>query len=157
MLTPAQTESRSCAFITGAGAGIGRATACLLVQRGWFVCVTDVDDRALSQLVAELGPHNAIAFRLDVMKTEEWELALSGFFKKTGRLDLLLNNAGVLASGPFESSTLARHHMQVDVNIKGVLNGCYLAKPYLDATRTPARVINLSSISALYGQASLAV
>ena len=71
------------------------------------------------------------------------------------RLDVLVNNAGILISGPFESNPLARHHAVVDVNLKGLLNGCYLAKPYLAAT-PQARAINLSSTAALYGQASLA-
>ncbi|MBP9216623.1 MAG: SDR family NAD(P)-dependent oxidoreductase, partial [Agitococcus sp.] len=71
-------------------------------------------------------------------------------------LDVLLNNAGILASGALEDIPLARQHLLIDVNIKGVLNGCYLALPYLKQTQG-SRVINLCSASALYGQPSLAV
>lgn len=148
-------EERRCAFITGAGNGIGLATARLLARRGWFVGIADVNAEALAAAAAELGAANAWPCRLDVTSPEEWGGALAGFYQRTGRLDLLVNNAGILISGPFESNPLARHHALVDVNVKGVLNGCYLAKPYL--ARTPAsRVINLSSASAVYGQASLA-
>jgi NAD(P)-dependent dehydrogenase (short-subunit alcohol dehydrogenase family) len=71
-------------------------------------------------------------------------------------LDVLLNNAGILASGALEDIPLARQHLLIDVNVKGVLNGCYLALPYLKQ-RKNSRVINLCSASALYGQPSLAV
>ena len=67
----------------------------------------------------------------------------------------MLNNAGILISGPFCSNDLSKHHALIDVNTKGVLNGCYLAKPYLAATQGSC-LINMSSTAAVYGQASLA-
>jgi NAD(P)-dependent dehydrogenase (short-subunit alcohol dehydrogenase family) len=148
-------QDRPCVFITGAGGGIGRATARLFVRHGWFAAIADVDEAALALLAGELGDASAMAVGLDVTRPDDWKAALAACFERTGRLDVLLNNAGLLISGPFESNPLARHEALVDVNIKGVLNGCYLARPYL--ARTPgARVINLSSASAIYGQASLA-
>lgn len=148
-------EQQRCAFITGAATGIGKATARLFARNGWTVGISDVDMSGLSALADELGPQNALAFRLDVAKPDDWAKSLAILFEKTGRLDVLVNNAGILISGPFDASPLDHHHALVDVNIKGLLNGCYLAKPYL--AKTPgARVINLSSASALYGQASLA-
>lgn len=148
-------EIRPCIFITGAANGIGRACAELFARNGWFVGVADIDQPALDALVKELGSEKAQAFRLDVTQAEEWRTALATFHTRCGRLDALLNNAGILISGPFCASSLAQHHALVDVNIKGVINGCYLAKQYLQAT-PGARVINLSSTSAVYGQASLA-
>ncbi|GAB3441973.1 SDR family oxidoreductase [Massilia solisilvae] len=145
---------RQCVFITGAAAGIGRATARLFSQRGWFVGIADIDAPALAQLAQELGS-SVMRFRLDVTRAEEWNAALGAFFDKTGRLDLLVNNAGILISGPFESNALARHDALVDVNIKGVIHGCHCARPFL--ARTPgARLVNLSSSAAIYGQAALA-
>jgi NAD(P)-dependent dehydrogenase (short-subunit alcohol dehydrogenase family) len=142
-------------FITGAASGIGRATAILFAKQGWFVGLADIDDAALALSARELGRDNSWTCRLDVTSEPDWEAALAGFFARTGRLDLLVNNAGILISGPFTGNPLARHHALVDVNIRGVLNGCHLARPYL--LRTPgARVINLSSASAEYGQAALA-
>lgn len=145
---------RQCVFITGAAAGIGRATARLFSQRGWFVGIADIDAPALAQLAQDLGA-STMRFRLDVTSADEWNAALGAFFEKTGRLDLLVNNAGILISGPFESNALARHDALVDVNIKGVIRGCHCARPFL--ARTPgARVVNLSSSAAIYGQAALA-
>jgi len=148
-------ESRPCVFITGAATGIGRATARLFCQRGWFVGLADIDDAGLVTLGEELGESHALEMSLDVTRPDEWRAALSTFHQRTGRLDVLLNNAGILISGPFEANPLERHHAVIDVNLKGVLNGCYLAKPYLAST-PGSRVINLSSIAAVYGQASLA-
>jgi len=153
--TGSHRDQRRCAFITGAASGIGRATAILFAQRGWFVGLADIDEAALASLGRELGPDNSWTCGLDVASEQEWEAVLASFFARTGRLDLLVNNAGILISGPFTLNPLARHHALVEVNIKGVLNGCHLAKPYL--LHTPgARVINLSSASAEYGQAALA-
>jgi NAD(P)-dependent dehydrogenase (short-subunit alcohol dehydrogenase family) len=154
-MNAAATHQRSTVFITGAASGIGRATASLFAQRGWLVGVADIDDAAVAALARELGPDRAWSCRLDVTQEREWEQALAGFVEHAGRLDLLVNNAGILISGPFTANPLARHHALVEVNVKGVLNGCHFARPYL--LRTPgARVINLSSASAEYGQASLA-
>ena len=147
-------ESRHCILITGAATGIGRATARLFCERGWFVGLGDIDHAGLAALADELGAHNALAMPLDVTVPDQWRAALAMFHQRTGRLDVLVNNAGILISGPFESSPLARHHAVIDVNLKGMLNGCYLAKQYLGRTREGC-IINLSSTAGAYGQASL--
>lgn len=148
-------EPRPCVFITGAAAGIGRATARLFCQRGWFVGLADIDDAGLVALGDELGESHTLQMLLDVTRPDDWRVALRKFHQLTGRLDLLVNNAGILISGPFEGNPLERHHGVIEVNLKGLLNGCYLAKPYLGST-PGARVINLSSTAAIYGQAALA-
>lgn len=148
-------EQRSCVLISGAANGIGRATARLFVEHGWFVGLSDIDTHALAILGEELGAEHALTLPLDVTQAEQWQSTLANFFQRTGRLDLLINNAGILISGHFASNSLTRHQALVDVNINGVLNGCYLSLPYLLKT-SGARVINLSSSSAIYGQASLA-
>ncbi|MGY2960400.1 NADP-dependent 3-hydroxy acid dehydrogenase YdfG [Pseudomonas sp. TE36184] len=154
-MTAALIEKRQSIFITGAASGIGRAAARLFVERGWFVGLGDINNAALAELKAELGAQNVLSMQFDVASPEEWSQALSEFHRRTGRLDVLLNNAGILISGPFESSPLERHHTVIDINIKGLLNGCYLSLPYLIGTPS-ACVINLSSTAAIYGQASLA-
>lgn len=150
-----KVESRPCVFITGAATGIGRATARLFCQRGWFVGLADIDDAGLIALGDELGESHTLEMSLDVTRPDEWRAELGKFHQRTGRLDVLVNNAGILISGPFEANPLERHYAVIDVNLKGLLNGCYLAHPYLSST-AGARVINLSSTAAIYGQASLA-
>lgn len=103
-----------------------------------------------------LGEGNAIAGALDVSDANAWEVALEEFWKNSGqRLDVLLNNAGILASGAFETVSLAKHGAMLSVNVLGTINGCHCALPYLQ--RTPgARVINMASATAIYGQPDLA-
>ncbi|WP_342659701.1 3-phenylpropionate-dihydrodiol/cinnamic acid-dihydrodiol dehydrogenase [Rhodococcus ruber] len=140
------------AFVTGAAAGIGRATALLLARRGYRVAAVDVDAAGLEALAAEQP--GIVTAVLDVTDAAGWERTLKAFCAD-GTLDLLVNNAGVLASGPFETTALARHRQMVDVNVAGTITGCHSAFEYL--RRTPgAQVVNLCSASALYGQPELA-
>lgn len=141
-------------FITGAGAGIGRATALLFAQQGWFVGVYDRDEGAVQALAAKLGHENAIAGKLDVTEVEGWQNTLAMFFGHTGRLDVLINNAGILYSARFEDLSIQKHKQLIDINLLGVLNGCHSALPYLRQSPN-SRVINMSSASAMHGQVNL--
>ncbi|HVT35252.1 MAG TPA: SDR family oxidoreductase [Nevskiaceae bacterium] len=149
-------DTRKAIFITGAGAGIGRATALLFAARGWFVGLYDVDEAAVQKLAGELGA-NAVCGKLDVSDYAQFEAALVQFMRASGgRLDVMFNNAGIVAVANFEDLALARLHRLVDVNFKGVINGCHAALPHLK--RTPgARVISMCSASAIYGAPSFAV
>ncbi|SFF46894.1 NADP-dependent 3-hydroxy acid dehydrogenase YdfG [Fontimonas thermophila] len=147
--------TRPAIFITGAAAGIGRATARLFAARGWCVGLYDIDSGGVERLRAELGDA-AVSGYLDVRDAAALTQALERFTAFSGgRLDVMFNNAGILAVGHFEDIALARHHALVDVNLKGVINGCLAALPHL--RRTPgSRVINMSSASAIYGSPAYA-
>lgn len=150
---------RPAIFITGAAAGIGRAVAERFAAQGWFVGLFDVDAASVQALADALrarhGADRAMAACLDVSQDADWQVALDAFRAPSGqRLDLLFNNAGVSATALFEEADLARHHRLIDINLKGVVNGCHAALP--DLKRTPgARVVNMCSASALYGQPML--
>jgi NAD(P)-dependent dehydrogenase (short-subunit alcohol dehydrogenase family) len=133
-------------LVTGAGHGIGRAIAELFGARGWRVGAYDVDTEALA------GLPGAVTGPLDVRDPAAWHDRLAEFCGG-GALDVLVNNAGVLVSGPFTSHEAAAYRRLVDVNVTGVLNGCLAAHPYL---RPGSTVVNLCSASALYGQPGLA-
>ncbi len=141
-------------FITGAGAGIGAATARLFVSKGWRVGLYDRDLDAVTELSQELGD-TTVAGPLDVTDADQWEMALSDFMAWAGRLDVLFNNAGILYSGEFESIPLAEQIRTMRVNVEGVLIGCHSAFKYLRQNKG-TRVINMSSASAIYGQINLA-
>ncbi|AXQ31436.1 SDR family oxidoreductase [Solimonas sp. K1W22B-7] len=148
--------TRSAILITGAAAGIGRACAERFAREGWFVGVCDIDEAGASALARQFGAQGWSA-KLDVTDPAAWDATLAAFFAASGgRLDVLLNNAGVLVSGAFGDIPLAKQHWQVDVNFKGVINGCHAALPYLKQT-PGARLINMASASAIYGAPSLAV
>lgn len=142
-------------FITGAGAGIGAATAQLFLKKGWRVGLYDVNRDALSALVNQYDHKNAHIGFLDVTDPQGWQHALNEFCAWSGRLDVLFNNAGILYSGAFEHTALEQHSKTFAVNVQGVINGCHSALPYLKQTNQ-ARIINMSSASAIYGQADLA-
>ncbi|HZP13003.1 MAG TPA: SDR family oxidoreductase [Nevskiaceae bacterium] len=143
-------------FITGAAAGIGRATAKLFASRGWFVGAYDMNAAGLAALAAELGSGNCITGKLDVTDASALADALEAFFQAAGRrLDVLFNCAGILSVGNFEDIPLARHHLIVDINLKGVLNGFHCALPYLKQTRG-ARVVSMASASAVFGSPAYA-
>jgi NAD(P)-dependent dehydrogenase (short-subunit alcohol dehydrogenase family) len=149
---------RRAIFITGAAQGIGAATAERFANAGWFVGLYDLDLAGVQALRDRLGGENAIAGRLDVRDGAAWTPALQSFWDAAqGRLDVLLNNAGIATSGDFESLPLSTHHAIVDVNLKGVINGAHAGHEFL--RRHPgggARLINLASASAIYGAAGLA-
>jgi NAD(P)-dependent dehydrogenase (short-subunit alcohol dehydrogenase family) len=148
--------SRPSICITGAAAGIGRATAERFAAAGWFVGLYDVDEKGVRELQAVLGNDRSCGGRLDVTDAPAFERALAQFWEAAGRrLDVLFNNAGIVEVGGFETLPLARHHAIIDVNFKGVVNGCHAAFNYLKQT-PGARVISMSSASALYGTPSFA-
>ena len=143
--------------ISGAAAGIGRATALLFARRGYRVGAYDVDLGGLASLreqIAAAGGEAAIG-RLDVTNKQDWSECLRDFTGGSGRLDILVNNAGILSSGRFEEIPLERQRAIVEVNVCGTMAGLHTAFPYLRDTRG-AQVVNLCSASAIYGQPELA-
>ncbi len=145
-------------FISGAAAGIGRATAVTFARRGYRVGAYDVDLAGLAtlreQITAEGG--DVAIGSLDVTDADDWAQQLAAFTGPARRLDILVNNAGVLSSGRFEEIGLATQRRMVDVNVYGTMAGLHTAFPYLRET-AGAQVVNLCSASAIYGQPELAV
>jgi NAD(P)-dependent dehydrogenase (short-subunit alcohol dehydrogenase family) len=144
-------------FITGAASGIGLASAKRFAAEGWFVGLSDIDAVALKAALVAIGPDSGAIFRLDVRDRSAWTAVLADFAKLTaGRLDVLLNNAGVARFGSFDSHEDADVDLQLDINIKGVISGARAALPWLKAT-PGARLVNISSCAGLYGSPGLAV
>ncbi len=145
-------------FISGAAAGIGRATALTFARRGYRVGAYDVDLAGLAtlreQITAEGG--DVAIGSLDVTDAADWAQHLEAFTGPARRLDILVNTAGVLSSGRFEEIGLATQRRMVDVNVYGTMAGLHTAFPYLRET-AGAQVVNLCSASAIYGQPELAV
>jgi NADP-dependent 3-hydroxy acid dehydrogenase YdfG len=144
-------------FITGAAAGIGRATALTFAKQGYIVGGYDIDEVGLKSLADEIDDlgGTAITGHLDVTDSAEMAQRVSEFAKEAGRLDVMINNAGILLAGRFEDIDVAGHLKEIDINAKGVVNGLLAAFPYLRDTDNSV-VVNLSSASAIYGQPELA-
>ncbi len=144
-------------LITGAASGIGRETALLFAKKGWFTGILDVNEAGINHVASEIGKENCFAAVMDVTDTESVRSGIDAFAAKTGgRLDVLVNNAGILKFGLFETVDIADHLKIVDVNFKGCLNCIHCALPYLK--KTPgAKMINISSASSIYGVPELSV
>lgn len=141
-------------LITGAGSGIGAATARLFHARGWAVGLLDLDGPALAQLAAELvGAWHA---QVDVCDEAAVKQALAEFCGgHKGQLHVLFNGAGILRCGPFEQISLADQLRTLQINLAGLLTLTHSAFPYLKAT-PQAQVINMGSASGLYGVPQMA-
>lgn len=148
---------RPTVFITGAAAGIGRATALLFAAQGYAVGAYDIDEVGLSKLASEITQHGGEVRTgvLDVRNATHWAERLAEFHTDTGRLDIVVNNAGILRAGPFEALELEAHRTMIDINLGGVVTGSHAAFPYLRDT-PGAQLVNLCSASAIYGQPELA-
>jgi NAD(P)-dependent dehydrogenase (short-subunit alcohol dehydrogenase family) len=145
-------------FITGAAAGIGRATALTFAARGYVVGAYDIDELGLATLADEINRLGARAIigHLDVTDPAQMIDRITTFAKENGgRLDVMINNAGILLTGEFQEIAADAQLKEIDVNTKGAVNGMHAAFPYLRAT-SGATVVNLASASAIYGQAELA-
>jgi NAD(P)-dependent dehydrogenase (short-subunit alcohol dehydrogenase family) len=152
----AKTQRKSI-FITGAASGMGRETARLFAEKGWFVGAFDVNEIGLANLRKELGPDNCLTRRLDVTDREDYRAALAEFSKATrGKLDLLYNNAGIGRGGPFDQQPFEDVLAVVQVNFIGVLNGIYEAAALLKAT-PGSLCFTTSSSSATFGMPGIAV
>jgi NAD(P)-dependent dehydrogenase (short-subunit alcohol dehydrogenase family) len=144
--------NRKTVFITGAASGIGLAAARRFADEGWFVGLADIDAEGLAAALAAIGPDRACAISLDVRDRAGWAAALAAF---GGRLDVLVNNAGVACGGWLEETSTDDDDRLVDINLKGVINGARAAAPLLKASG--GTLINLSSCAALYGTPRMSV
>lgn len=136
------TTSRPVALVTGASAGIGRATATRLAEAGFEVVGTS---RNASRVIHLDG----VAFLdLDVASEESVTAAVEEVVERFGRLDVLVNNAGVGAIGAAEERSLAQDQQVIDINLIGVLRMTKAVLPHMRAQGN-GRIINISSVLGL--------
>jgi NAD(P)-dependent dehydrogenase (short-subunit alcohol dehydrogenase family) len=144
-------------FVTGAGSGIGRATALLFAERGWFVGLSDVDRAGLEQTAALLPDGQRISMLLDVRDRGQWARAMESFGHATGgRCHVLFNNAGVGRGGFIDEMSDDDIDLVLDVNLVGVINGVRAALPLL--RQTPgARIVNTASVAGVVGAPRMSI
>ncbi|MEN0062995.1 MAG: SDR family oxidoreductase [Myxococcota bacterium] len=135
------------AVVTGAGSGIGRATALELARRGMNVVVTDLDVEKVTPVAAEIEElgRKSSAHGFDVAKRGAWPGFLDEVIATHGSVQLLMNNAGVALTGPFLECSVEDLEWQLDVNLRGVMYGCYTFLPHL-LEQDEAHLVNVSSI-----------
>ena len=131
------------ALVTGAARGIGLATARLMSQQGWRVAMNDRDAEELNRVADGIGA----AFAWDVSDELETEKSISAILHRFGRLDAVINNAGVADFGPIGETDLKRWRQVMATNLDGVFIVSQAALPALQ--KNGGAIVNIGSISGL--------
>jgi len=133
--------------ITGASSGLGEATARLLARHGATVALAARRADRIDALAAEINDANgkALAVPTDVADREQVKALVAAVVEKFGRVDVMLNNAGLMPLAPLEDLKTDEWDQMIEVNLKGVLYGIAAALPYMKEQKS-GHFINVSSV-----------
>ncbi|MBI4966735.1 MAG: glucose 1-dehydrogenase [Rhodospirillales bacterium] len=146
------------ALITGAGSGIGRATALLFAEEGAKVAATDVDLAAAQETAAAIEakhPGQALALAHDVALEAQWQSALDAVAARFGGLTILVNNAGIPGRGSIEEIDYAFWQKVHRIDLDSVFLGCKHAVPRI-AQSGGGAIVNVSSVAGIVAGHNLA-
>lgn len=138
-------------LITGAASGVGKENALLLAREGARVVLTDVNIEGAQAVAAEIGAA-ALALRHDIASEDDWKKTLSATSEKFGRLDVLINNAAILALGTIEDTSLEAWQKIQRINADGYFLGCKYGVAALKGQG--GAIINMASLAAISGMAN---
>ncbi|CRK57191.1 3-oxoacyl-[acyl-carrier protein] reductase [Alloactinosynnema sp. L-07] len=140
-------------MVTGAGRGLGKEIARLLAQRGYQVLLTDIDSTAVADAAAEISG-TATSMAVDVRDNAQVTAARDAIVRAAGRLDVWVNNAGVLVTGPAWEQSADQRRLMVEVNALGTINGTVAA---IEGMRGHGghivNVVSLAGLTAVPGEA----
>jgi 3alpha(or 20beta)-hydroxysteroid dehydrogenase len=137
------------AIITGSAGGIGTAAARRLNEEGALLLLTDADADGARRLAEELGDR-AMSHKHDVTSELDWQAVISSALAAHGRIDILLNNAGVFLAAPLTETSLDDFRRVIDVNVVGVFLGMRAVAGAM-STQRAGSIINVSSVAGLTG------
>jgi NAD(P)-dependent dehydrogenase (short-subunit alcohol dehydrogenase family) len=144
-----QSGERQVALVTGGGRGIGLATARRFLQEGWRVAILDVDADLLAAAIADLSaPDDTLSIRCDVSDPVQVQASVNAVAERFGRLDALVNNAGVAVFKPLLDTTFEEWSRVLAVNLTGPFLCTQAAAPVM-AEHGGGSVVNITSISGL--------
>lgn len=145
-------------LITGAASGIGRATALAFARHGATLLLCDIDARGLEALRQQLASAGAACstYCMDVTDAVAMAEVAAQVRFTHGALDVLINNAGVGYLGRFLDSDLNHWQRVLNINLMGVVHGCYSFIPHMIEAGGPRQVINVASAAALFPSPSMA-
>lgn len=146
------------AIITGGASGLGRAIALRLARDGWNIAICDINDEPGAQVVEEVKAAGGDARfeHLDVTSVEHWEQLSHRLREDWQTLDLLVNNAGVAASGNMGEAPLEDWRWIVDINLFNGIYGCHTFVDWLKANPRGSHIINTASLAAIAVAPSMA-
>lgn len=136
-------------IVTGAGSGIGAATAQLFSREGASVVLAGRRKEKLDAVAKDLPPERTLVRRTDMADEADVNGLVADTVAKFGRLDTLVNNAGVGHAGPFVKSDTAKWREIMATNVDGVFFACRAAAPHL--LKTQGSIVNVSSVSGIGG------
>ena len=137
------------ALVTGGARGIGKATAQAFAREGMKVAIGDLDATLAEAAAAEIGA-NAAGFALDVTSHESFEAFADAAEAHFGPMDVLVNNAGIMALGRFLDEDDATAARQIDINLHGVIYGMKIGLRRMQG-RGRGHIVNISSQAGKYG------
>jgi NAD(P)-dependent dehydrogenase (short-subunit alcohol dehydrogenase family) len=137
-------------LITGAGSGIGRATALQFSALGAKIAVVDVNDQGAAETVSMIDAKGgqAKAFHCDVSSLDSIEQLADAVEDSLGPVDILMNNAGIGAAGLLVDVKMDTWEKVLGINVMGVVNGCHVFVPRMIARGLGGHIINTSSAAA---------
>lgn len=147
-----RVEGKVC-VVTGASQGIGLADAEALIQDGAKVVLTDIDSERGKKAAQALGA-NTLFIQHDVASEEDWLRVLNATVVHFGKIDVLVNNAGILKQGSIVDTSLDDLRRLNSVNYEGVFLGCKHVIPFIEKSGNGGSIINMSSIAAMNGLSS---
>ena len=137
------------ALVTGAGGGIGSSIAATLLEHGCSVYVADANAAAAAKVAAQCG-ERASPLTLDVGNATEASAALDQIVRERGRIDIVVNNAGILKTGSVVDASIEDWDDVCRVNLSGVYYCCKAALTFMVKQRY-GKIINIASVSAMKG------
>jgi 3alpha(or 20beta)-hydroxysteroid dehydrogenase len=137
------------AIITGAAGGIGAAAAHAFAHEGATLLLTDADGERVGRVAAELAPV-ATAHAHDVASEEDWDAVVGIARRSHGRIDVLVNNAGVFLAAPLSGTSIEDFRRVIDVNAVGVFLGMRAVASAMSEQRA-GTIVNVSSVAGLIG------
>jgi NADP-dependent 3-hydroxy acid dehydrogenase YdfG len=142
------------ALVTGASSGIGQATARILAEQGSAVAIVARRGDRLEQLAAQIKEKGgrALVIQTDVTDQSQAKAAVEQTVTELGRLDILINNAGVMLLGPVVGAPIEEWERMISLNLLGLLYTAHAALPHLlkaaeDSQRRVADLVNVSSVA----------
>ncbi len=138
--------------VTGAGSGIGRATALALAERGADLAICDIDESGLKATAeqARAAGRHVLEKRVDVASAEDMAGFANRTFAELERVDVLVNNAGIGLAGGFLDVPLDEWNTILGINVKGVVHGCSFFAPRMVEAGRPAHIVNIASMAGYF-------
>ena len=142
------------AAVTGAGSGIGRALALALAREGCHLALSDVNTEGLAETAEQCGGQGVTVTTagVDVSDRQAIHKWADNVVREHGRVNLIINNAGVAHAGSVEASSYDDYDWILDINLRGVLYGTKAFLPHLKQAKDGGHIVNISSIFGLFSQ-----